>query len=115
MFFSSAMAQEAGATPQGGIIDLLIPMALMFVVFYFLLIRPQQAARKKHAAMIAGIKRGDTVVTAAGFIGKVVKATDAENPEVQVEIADGVQVTVIKSTLSDVRSRTQPTETSDKK
>ncbi|MEM9421615.1 MAG: preprotein translocase subunit YajC [Pseudomonadota bacterium] len=103
-----AHAQAAGASPAGGIVDLLIPMALMFVVFYFLLIRPQQNAQKKHREMIAAVKRGDTVVTAGGLVGKVVKASD--DPEVMVEIADGVQVKVMKATLTDVPSRTQPEE-----
>ena len=103
---SGALAQ-AGA-PAGGILDLLIPMALMFIVFYFLLIRPQQNAQKKHREMIAAIKRGDTVVTAGGLVGKVVKASD--DPEVMVEISDGVQVKVMKATISDVPSRTQPDE-----
>lgn len=113
--FSSAQAQTAAASPQGGIVDLLIPMGLMFVVFYFLLIRPQQKARKQHAEMIGGIKRGDTVVTAGGFVGKIAKATQAEDTEVLVEIADGVQVSVIKSTLTDVKGRTKPSDAADKK
>jgi len=112
---SSAQAQTAAPGPQGGIVDLLIPMALMFAVFYFLLIRPQQKQRKQHAEMIAGIKRGDTVVTAGGLIGKVAKATQAEDPEVLIELADGLQVKAIKMTLTEVRGRTQPVAKEEKK
>ncbi|MGV6820594.1 MAG: preprotein translocase subunit YajC [Parvularcula sp.] len=113
---SSAQAQTPpGPAPQGGIVDLLIPMALMFAVFYFLLIRPQQKQRKQHAEMIAGIKRGDTVVTAGGLIGKVAKATQAEDPEVLIELADGLQVKAIKMTLTEVRGRTQPVAKEEKK
>jgi preprotein translocase subunit YajC len=110
MFFSSALAQAPGAAPQApGIFEsFIIPMALMFVVFYFLLIRPQQNARKKHQEMINNVKRGDTVVLAGGIVGKVTRASDG--PEVQVEIAEGVQATVVKATISDVRSRTEPAE-----
>ncbi len=104
---TSAAFAQAGA-PAGGILDLLIPMALMFIVFYFLLIRPQQNAQKKHREMIAAIKRGDSVVTAGGLVGKVVKASD--DPEVMVEISDGVQVKVMKATIADVPSRSQPDE-----
>lgn len=105
---SSAAAQGAAPAPGGSIIDMLIPMGLMFIVFYFLLIRPQQQARKKHTEMVAGIKRGDTVVTAGGLVGKVTKAGD--DPEITVEIAEGVAVKVIRSTLTDVPSRTEPAD-----
>ncbi|MEM9233171.1 MAG: preprotein translocase subunit YajC [Pseudomonadota bacterium] len=97
------------AAPAPGIVEsFLIPMALMFVVFYFLLIRPQQQQRKKHTEMISNIKRGDTVVTAGGIVAKVVKASDGD--EVMVEIADGVQASVIRATITHVRSRTEPAE-----
>lgn len=104
MLFSSAYAQTAGTAAQGpGLIGSLIPFLLMGLVFYFLLIRPQQQQRKKHLAMVAGVKRGDTVLTAGGILGKVVRAPDGD--ECTVEIAEGVQVTVVKQTLTDVRPR----------
>lgn len=118
MLFTSAMAQTAPAVAPGapqapGIVEsFVIPMALMFVVFYFLLIRPQQNARKKHMAMINAIKKGDTVVTAGGFVAKVVKAADG--PEVVVEIADGVQATVVRATITEVRGKGTATTTPDK-
>ncbi len=77
----------------------MVPLALIFVVFYFLLIRPQQQRAKAHAAKVDAVKRGDTVVTAGGLIGKVTKIVDGE---IEVEIASGVKVRVVKSTLADV-------------
>ena len=81
----------------------LIPLVLLFGIFYFLIIRPQQQRAKAHQAMVAAVKRGDTVVTAGGLIGKVSKVKD--DGEVMVEIADNVQVRVLKSTLTEVRSK----------
>ena len=103
MFFSSAYAQEAGAAGTPSLIANLIPFLLMGLVFYFLLIRPQQQQRKKHLEMVSAVKRGDTVLTAGGILGKVVKAPDGD--ECTVEIAEGVQVNVVKATLTDVRPR----------
>jgi preprotein translocase subunit YajC len=81
----------------------LIPLILLFGIFYFLIIRPQQQRMKAHQAMVSAVKRGDTVVTAGGLIGKVAKVKD--DGEVMVEIADNVQVRVLKSTLTEVRSK----------
>ena len=103
MFFSSAHAQGAAAPPGPSLIANLIPFLLMGLVFYFLLIRPQQQQRKKHLEMVSAVKRGDTVLTAGGILGKVVKAPDGD--ECTVEIADGVQVSVVKATLTDVRPK----------
>ncbi len=81
----------------------ILPLVLLFGIFYFLIIRPQQQRMKAHQAMVAGVKRGDTVVTAGGLIGKISKVKD--DGEVIVEIADNVQVRVLKSTLTEVRSK----------
>jgi len=81
----------------------ILPLVLLFGIFYFLIIRPQQQRTKAHQAMVAAVKRGDTVVTAGGLIGKVSKVKD--DGEVMVEIADNVQVRVLKSTLTEVRSK----------
>ena len=102
MFFSTAYAQDA-AVPGPSPLAQLIPFLLMGLVFYFLLIRPQMQQRKRHMAMVEGIKRGDQVVTAGGLLGKVVRAGDG--PEVTVEIAEGVQVSVVRATITDVRGR----------
>ena len=81
----------------------ILPLVLLFGIFYFLIIRPQQQRVKAHQAMVAAVKRGDTVVTAGGLIGKVSKVKD--DGEVMVEIADNVQVRELKSTLTEVRSK----------
>ena len=81
----------------------LMPLILLFGIFYFLLIRPQQQRLKKHQEMVNAVKRGDTVVTSGGLIGRVAKVKD--DGELLVEIADNVQVRVIKGTLTEVRSK----------
>ncbi len=81
--------------------SLLVPTILIIGIMYFLMIRPQQKRMKEHREMIAGIRRGDTVVTSGGIIGKVTKVEDAE---LQVEIADGVRIKVLRPTVSEVRS-----------
>lgn len=105
MFSSPAYAQVAGAgaSPEGGFGFLIqmAPLLLIFVIFYFLLIRPQQKKMKDHRLLIEAVKKGDAVVTAGGVIGKVTKVDDAE---VEVEIAANVRIKVVKSTLSDVRT-----------
>lgn len=83
-----------------------IPLILIFVIMYFLLIRPQQQKMKQHQAMVDGVRRGDQVITQGGLIGKVVKVK--EDGEVEVEIADGVKVRVVKQTLANVVSKTEP-------
>jgi len=84
-------------------ISTMFPLLMLFGIFYFLLIRPQQQRMKAHRQLVESVKRGDTVVTAGGLIGKVAKVKD--DGEIMVEIADNVQVRVLKSTLSEVRSR----------
>jgi preprotein translocase subunit YajC len=104
MFISPAYAQAAGA-PVGGF-DLIsfLPIIGIFVVFYFLLIRPQQKKVKEHKTMIASVRRGDRVVTGGGIFGLVTKVLS--DSEIQVEIAEGVRVKVLKSTIADIPSRT---------
>jgi preprotein translocase subunit YajC len=81
----------------------MMPLVLLFGIFYFLLIRPQQQRMKKHQEMVNAVRRGDIVVTAGGVVGRVAKVKD--DGEIMVEIADGVQVRVVKSTLTDVRTK----------
>ena len=78
-------------------------MVVVFAIFYFLIIRPQQQRQKQHRELVDNVRRGDTVVTAGGLVGKVAKVKD--DGEIMVEIADNVQVRVLKATLSDVRSK----------
>ena len=83
-----------------------VPLILIFGIMYFLLIRPQQKKAKQHQAMVAALRRGDQVVTQGGMIGKVVKVKD--DGEVEVEIADGVKVRIVQSTIATVVSKTEP-------
>jgi preprotein translocase subunit YajC len=87
------------------------PLIFIFGIMYFLMIRPQQQRQKQLREMVENVRRGDTVVTAGGIIGKVTKATTKEDQEVTVQIADGVQVQVIKATLTEVRAKGQPVDT----
>ena len=83
-----------------------VPLILIFVIMYFLLIRPQQKKVKEHQAMIAALRRGDEIVTQGGLIGKITKVKD--QTEVEVELSDGVKVRVVRSTIAQVRSKTEP-------
>lgn len=102
MFIADAYAQAAQPIARNPLLEL-VPFVFIFIIFYFLLIRPQQNARKKHMEMIAAVKKGDEVVTAGGIVGKVTKVVD--DKEVLVEIADKVSVKVLRSTLSEVRTK----------
>ena len=112
MFVTAALAQEAGtaaAAPGMGATDLLLqfaPILLLVVIFWLLIFRPQQKRMKAQQAMLSSINRGDTVVTTGGIVGKVTKAVDGEDLEVQ--IADGVRIKVVRGMISDVRSKSTP-------
>ena len=110
MLISSAYAQAAGAAPGGldSQIMSFAPLVLIFVVFYFLLIRPQQKRMKQHKEMLAAIRRGDRVVTTGGIIGTVNKLVN--NEELILEIADGVRVRALRSMIASVMAKTEPTE-----
>ncbi|MCR8825713.1 preprotein translocase subunit YajC [Pseudosulfitobacter koreensis] len=83
-----------------------VPLILIFGIMYFLLIRPQQKKVKDHQAMVQALRRGDQVVTQGGIIGKVVKVK--EDNELEIEVADGVKVRVVQSTIAQVISKTEP-------
>ena len=109
MLISAAYAQGTGITGifdnQSALIQFL-PLVLIFIVFYFLLIRPQQRKAKDHKTMLDALRRGDRVVTGGGIIGTVARV---ENPEeVTVDIADGVRVRVLRSTISSVLAKPDP-------
>lgn len=102
MFATPAHAQAAGSAAAGGAAGSILglaPLILVFIVFYFLLIRPQQRRQKQLAQSIAAVKRGDQVVTAGGIVGRVTKVEDAH---VEVEIAANTRVRVVKATLTEV-------------
>ncbi len=106
MFATPAYAQEAGSAGAMGGLAGIIPFILMFVIFYFLLIRPQQKRMKEHKKMVENLRRGDQIVSAGGIIGKVTKVM--EDDEVEVQVADGVKIRLVKSTVSAVLSKTEP-------
>jgi preprotein translocase subunit YajC len=106
MLISSAYAQAAGGAPAGFDLISLMPLVLIFVVFYFLLIRPQQKKMKAHRELIATLKRGDKVLTAGGIIGTVVKVEDDNT--LLVEIAKDIRVRVARGTISELLSKPVP-------
>lgn len=106
MFATPAYAQAAGGGAAGGLIGF-VPILLIFVIMYFLMIRPQQKKMKEHKAMVAALRRGDQVVTSGGMIGKVVKVGE---PEIEVELAPNVKVRVLRNTVAQVISKTEPAE-----
>ncbi|MBK5911764.1 preprotein translocase subunit YajC [Rhodothalassium salexigens] len=106
MFDALTILQNgASAPPQGGAGSTLVFLALFVVLLYFMIIRPQQKRAKEHRTMLENLRRGDTVVTNGGFIGKIHRINDNE---VDVDLADGVRVKMLKHAISDVRSKTEP-------
>lgn len=106
MFITPAYAQAAGGAAANPIVQFL-PLILIFAIMYFLMIRPQQKKLKDHKAMVEALRRGDQVVTQGGVIGKVTRVKEGEN-EIEVEIAEGVKVRVVKSTIVQVLNKTEP-------
>ena len=111
MFLSPAYAGAAAPTPGFDVMSFL-PLILIFVVFYFLLIRPQQKRVKEQKAMLTALRRGDRVVTGGGIIGTISKVVSDE--EVVVELAEGVRVRVLRATIASVLAKTEPGKTGDK-
>ena len=112
MFASPALAQAAGAGGTATSLLAFIPYIAIFAIFYFLMIRPQQQRAKAHRAMIDAVKKGDSVVTGGGIIGKVIRV---DGDEVEVEAAPAVKFRVLKSTIADVRDRNAPVAANDAK
>jgi preprotein translocase subunit YajC len=105
MFISEALAQTAGGASTDSLVSFL-PLVAIVVVFYFMLFRPQQQKAKKHKELLAGIRRGDRVVTAGGIIGTVNKVLS--DTELQVEIAEGVRVRLLRGTVTEILAKTEP-------
>ena len=105
MFVTPAFAQ---ASPFGGdnMLMSLLPFVLIFVIMYFLILRPQQKRVKEHAELVKNLRRGDTVVTTGGLVGKVTKVVDDE--QVEIEVADGVRVRQMRQMVSGVRAKSEP-------
>jgi preprotein translocase subunit YajC len=104
MFVTPAYAQGVGATPDMFIS--ILPFVLIFVIMYFLIIRPQRQQLKKRGEMLSAIRRGDTVVTGGGLVGKVTKVID--DNELEVDLGNGLKVTALRSTIADVRVKGEP-------
>ncbi|MFA6156416.1 preprotein translocase subunit YajC [Mesorhizobium sp.] len=105
MFVTPAYAQGIGGTSPDMLISIL-PFVLIFVIMYFLIIRPQRTQLKKRGEMLAAVRRGDTVITGGGFVGKVTKVID--DNELEVDLGGGVKVTALRSTIADVRVKGEP-------
>jgi len=107
MLISPAFAQ--GTSPLGGesgMLMSLLPFVLIFVIMYFLILRPQQKRVKQHQEMVKNVRRGDTVITNGGLIGKVTKVIDDD--QIEIEIADDVRIRQLRTMLSDVRAKGEP-------
>ncbi|MFO1050363.1 MAG: preprotein translocase subunit YajC [Geminicoccaceae bacterium] len=114
MFISPAYAQAAAPGGGGDIMMSLMPLVLVFAIFYFLLIRPQQTKMKQHREMLENLKKGDQVVTGGGIVGKVIRIEQSDSSLV-VEIAPNVQVKIVRGTVADVLNKTVPASGNDNK
>jgi preprotein translocase subunit YajC len=102
-----AYAQAAGASGLGDMMQTgILPIAVVFMILYFFILRPQQKRAKEHQEMVKNVRRGDTIITSGGLVGKVTKVVDDD--QVEMEIADGVRVRQLKSMLTDVRAKGEP-------
>ncbi|AEK54216.1 MULTISPECIES: preprotein translocase subunit YajC [Brucella] len=106
MFVTPAFAQASGSVVGPDMLMSILPFILIFVIMYFLIIRPQRTQMKKRQKMLNSVRRGDTVVTGGGIVGKVLKVVD--DNELELEIADGVRIRVVRATLMDVRVKGEP-------
>jgi preprotein translocase subunit YajC len=107
MFISTAYAQAPGSMFGGGdMLTSLLPFALIFVIMYFLILRPQQKRVKAHQEMVKNVRRGDTVVTNGGLIGRVAKVVD--DNEIEIEISDDIRVRQSRGMIAEVRSKGEP-------
>jgi preprotein translocase subunit YajC len=112
MFITPAFAQGSigslfsGAGEGGGMVMQLLPFILIFVIMYFLILRPQQKRVKTHQELVKNVRRGDTVVTNGGLVGKITKVVDDE--QIEIEIADDVRIRQIRSMITDVRAKGEP-------
>ncbi|MGH6770742.1 MAG: preprotein translocase subunit YajC [Xanthobacteraceae bacterium] len=110
MFVTPAFAQVSNPFGGDSLLVSLLPFVLIFVIMYFLILRPQQKRVKDHQELVKNLRRGDTVVTTGGLVGKVTKVVDDD--QIEVEIADGVRVRQVRSMVSGVRARAEPVKDS---
>jgi preprotein translocase subunit YajC len=105
MLITPAFAQAGGA-PGGDMLMSLLPFILIFVIMYFLILRPQQKRVKQHQEMVKNVRRGDTVITSGGLVAKVTKVVDDD--KIEIELADGVRAMQMRQMVSDVRAKGEP-------
>lgn len=108
MFITPAYAQLPSflSGDSAGTLTSLLPFVLIFVIMYFLILRPQQKRVKQHQEMVKNVRRGDTVITSGGMVGKVTKVIDDD--QIEVEVSDGVRVRQMRAMISDVRAKGEP-------
>ncbi|HVI15768.1 MAG TPA: preprotein translocase subunit YajC [Pseudolabrys sp.] len=110
MFITPAFAQGSlfggGAGGDGGMLMSLLPFVLIFIIMYFLILRPQQKRVKQHQEMVKNVRRGDTVITNGGLVGKVTKVIDDD--QIEIEIADDVRIRQMRQMVADVRAKGEP-------
>ena len=106
MFISPAFAQAASPFGGDNMLVSLLPFILIFVIMYFLILRPQQKKAKQHTEMVKNVRRGDTVITSGGLVGKVTKVIDDD--QIEVEVAEDVRVRQMRSMVADVRAKGEP-------
>jgi len=106
MFITPAFAQGSPFGGDASLVTQLLPFVLIFVIMYFLILRPQQKRVKAHAEMVKNVRRGDTVVTSGGLVGKVTKVIDDD--QLEVELAEGIRVRQMRAMVTDVRAKGEP-------
>ena len=113
MLISPAYAQSPFGGGSTDMITSLLPFVLIFVIMYFLILRPQQKRVKQHAEMVKNVRKGDTVITSGGLVGRVTKVVDDD--QVEIEVAEGVRVRQMRSMVSDVRAKGEPVKDEETK
>jgi preprotein translocase subunit YajC len=114
MLITPAYAQAPfGLGGSTDMITSLLPFVLIFVIMYFLILRPQQKRVKQHSEMVKNVRKGDTVITSGGLVGRVTKVVDDD--QVEIEVADGVRVRQMRSMVSDVRAKGEPVKDDESK
>jgi len=113
MLISPAHAQSPFGGGSTDMITSLLPFLLIFVIMYFLILRPQQRRVKQHAEMVKNVRKGDTVITSGGLVGRVTKVVDDD--QVEIEVADGVRVRQMRSMVSEVRAKGEPVKDDETK
>ena len=107
LLITPAYAQAAGTASGMETMIQFVPFVLIFVIMWFLIIRPQQRRAREHQTMIGAVRRGDTVVSSGGIVGKVTKANEGDG-EIEIEIADGIRVKLVRGMIAEVRTKGEP-------